>query len=711
MSRSLSRVVAGLVVFAALIVPATLGAVSVAAASPGTWGATQAAYLDGTVCTVGSVTSPLAAWDFGDTPPEFLLASVTSNGVVDSASLPEGGTPGRAVAPVTPGQYGLSAQADVSTLAALISGYGATQGALVARAVLQRSDAANVPNCVADSDAEALVAKAAQVAGPYTVTLTAAATPAKLGTADSLTVKVTSTAGQPVPNAHVDVSATVPLLGSGETTASVVTDSTGVAHEPFTVRDATSSSVTFTANTSVSVGLEAVTVDPASGNYAPAIYADPPSTFSGTLTQPIDNTASPVLVARIPAAGFSLGTSVSFAGDVTGMFGLSGEAKFVVQGPLALDTSTFCSKFTAKSFGAGVPVAASSTIDITGDSRLTTGAWTPTRAGCYLLTSVLNTTNSTPQVSAHGHSAILTVLDTKATLAPAHSVFGAGPIPATVTVTHSYGRAGKVIAHLRGPLSPGTGDCSGSDWSKAPQRTVSAGATKGDGALAVTLASLTKPGCYQVTATLALPLSSTTNAQIQLTDSLPSQVIYVLKPTVSSLAAVTSTVSPGKVKAQVSVVNLFGQAGHVSLQMYQAPAGQLGCRSFDQAKASLVGAGLPVSVPGDGVVTATSAATTKLGCYALVPKLVMDGNPAVSFSGVADSDDIVLAGVGDGVSARPPVATSGESFLGIYVTFGIFLALVVGTAVGVVRFVLSRRDGDEPGPDLTLLSDDGLTTA
>ncbi len=254
---------------------------SVQAATPGTWGASDAAYLDGTVCTSGTTTSPLAAWDFGDTPPEFLLTSVSSDGFHDSASLPESGTPGRVVTPVSPAEYGFDSVAQISTYATLVNRYGSDQGALVAEAILDTSDPANAPTCAGST--QSLVASAAALAGPYVLSLSGPSGVAP-GSANSVSVRVVNSTGAAVPGVSVTFTSSEPVLGSAATSAVATTNSAGTAKVSVTApAHTTISTLDIQASAQASVGLEAVTVDPSIGGlttYASAVYADPPTTYS-----------------------------------------------------------------------------------------------------------------------------------------------------------------------------------------------------------------------------------------------------------------------------------------------------------------------------------------------------------------------------------------------------------------------------------------------
>lgn len=660
----------------------------------------QASYVDGQVCTSGATTSPLAAWDFGDNGLDFLLTPVTSDGLTDSALLPEQGSPGRVTTPITTGEYGLASQTDIDTYAALISIFGSRpdpDAALTAKAILDAAGTGPVPSCVSAAAAQALVGQARRLAGPYTVTATAATSPAAAGAADALTVHVASSSNQPVPDTAVVLTSPVPIFANGTSSLTVHTDAAGSARVPFTVpQDNTISSVSITATASVSVGLEAVTANGAGGHqYASAVFADPPTPFTANTTVAVNQGASPVLTSRLSSTAVSVGAQVPLSQQLTGMFGHAGEVTFSILGPLKFDAAKMCAGFSPQSF-AGTPVAAKSTLNVIGDSQLTGGNWQPTTVGCYLLQSQVVTSNATPQATARGPQLVLTVLDTTAAATPQHTVVGVHtPLTETVQLAHTYHRPGNIATNVLGPLTPGNGDCQNADWSKAKVAASAPTKTTGDGSYTISTPALAATGCYELQSALELAVDSRTTAHIPLTAPPSSSVFYVLAPTVIAAADATSVVSPATVRTSVTVLNSYGQPGHISIQMLQVPADEFGCRRANFAGAAMVGSGAAVPIKGDGEVTAVSGATAALGCYALVPKLVMDNNPAVTVTGTPNSDNAVLAGVGLAPPTPRARATVGHSLLGTYLTFGIFLLILMLTAFGVFRYVTVAGANEE----------------
>ena len=153
--------------------------------------------------------------------------------------------------------------------------------------------------------------------------------------------------------------------------------------------------------------------------------------------------------------------------------------------------------------------AAKSNLSVVGDSTVTGGNWQPSTVGCYLLQSQVVTTNATPQATVNGPQLVLTVLDTVAAATPQHIVLGPGStISESVLVSNSYQRPGALSSRVLGPLTPGSGDCTTADWSKAKSTAIAATKTAGDGTYTITSAGLAKAGCYQLQSTLLLAVDS-----------------------------------------------------------------------------------------------------------------------------------------------------------------------------------------------------------
>lgn len=677
-----------------------------ARAAGGTWGARGYQYVGGVVCHAGAVSSPLASWDFGDGGLDFLADAVRSNGLTDSAALPTQSTPGRFASPVIPGQYGFGSDADIATYAELLARWGRSRPAEVARGVLDRTDPGRVPNCVDAGAAESLVASAAERAGPYTLSLSNATSPAVLGARNAITVHVTGSSGAPAAGVHVELDADADVFGSDATTT-VTTGADGTATAPFVApRGLAAESIGFQAIASVPIGLEAVTVVSGGGQrYATALYADSAQTFTGQRSVPIDATADPHIrlssssTAGVEQAPIDLGVVVS------GMRGHSGQAQVQVSGPAPLDAKTLCGSGAAASDAVAYT---SPLIEVVGDQTVDAGTWTPAHAGCYRVQAKLATSDAVPEARADSGAVTVTVLDSTATFTTQHTVISPGAVSGSLAIAHSHGLGGTATLLVRGPATPHSGDCSSVDWSKQPARTVAGKPVRGDHKYAVRTSAITAPGCYLVAGTVGLPVPGGI-ARVPIRLASTDGLLYLLHPSLTLTADRIWSESPNPVATHVVVTGTYGQAGTLRVEMLHAPPGSRGCRDVSFAGADADGAGPNVPVKGDGSYAVTSGPTPHNGCYSLVPSVTMTANPAVRAVGRAGAaGSVITAGlpVSDvGLGPHPdPKSLESPSGLALWPTLlGYFLiALAI---MGVVLKVANdaRNAKRKPTPGLHLL--------
>lgn len=678
-----------------------LGA-SPAHASGGTWGVAQVPYSDGVVCHNGPVTMPLAAWDFGDGSPDFLLTEVSSNGVTDSAQLPQAGAPGRLVTPLKAGQYGLS-DSDIATYAALLSRYGAHHGADTALAVLQRTDPAHVPDCGSTSDASGLLAQATAQAGPYRITVRTAHRPAILAAPNQVTVQVTGATGAPASGVRVELDASEPVFGTS-TTTSVVTGSDGSASAAFTLpAGLPDPQLTFVASAQVAVGLEAVTVPPGFGQpYVPAVFADPPESYSGRTAVPIDQSADPHLTTTLADRAVVTQATVPLTAEVSGMHGHDGQAEITVEGPLPLDKHTLCAQVSATA-RTGTAYQ-SDLVDVRGDGAIRGAQWVPDKPGCYRLTTSITTTDATPETQARSRPVILTVLDTSGTIATSKQVVGTGAVPAVLHLQHAYGLSGTAAVRVRGPQRPGDADCTGLDWSHTRTVATATHDVSGDGSYPAQTGRLTAPGCYLLQGTVQLALPGGGEVAVPLQADADAGVVYVLQPTVALTGDATSAISPGAITAHVVVGGTYGQPGHLRVEMVHAPGGTFGCAAVDYAHGTSVAVGPSVPTSGDGTFVVKSGATPKNGCYTLVPTLVMDANPAIVAKGTpgAPGSTLVAGLNADGPPDAPVKAADGGALFGTsaWVAILVYVALSGAATLLVLHLMREKDEPRRPSPGL-----------
>ena len=207
---------------------------------------------------------------------------------------------------------------------------------------------------------------------------------------------------------------------------------------------------------------------------------------------PVDLTADPHIALSLPADTVVTNHAVHLGAQVSGMRGHTGEAHITASGPEPLDKSSLCANVAT---GADLETAYDSgDIDISADDSVTANTWTPTKPGCYVVRSHIETTNAVPPAQAQGQTFVVTVLDSTSTLSTAHTLIGSRLAVAKVHLDHSYGLSGTAHVRVRGPLHPAGNDCSTMDWSKAPTAATAAGPVRGDGDYSVPIRQRHRPG-------------------------------------------------------------------------------------------------------------------------------------------------------------------------------------------------------------------------
>jgi hypothetical protein len=634
-----------------------------ASAAGGTWGAGSYRFADGIVCRSGATTSPLAAWTVTGGHRAYLTRSVVSNGRLDSAAppVPSAGTP-LPPTPVSPGPE-FAVAGDIAAVAYLVS-HGGDAAANVAAAVLSQTDPNPAPSCADTGTAAALLAQARRLAGPYQVRVAGPSTPVRPGARVTVTATVRTSAGEPVPGAQVSFGAG----GASVSQDSVTTDANGVASDEVVPTTTSASSVDVTATTAVPVGLYEATISATpsftnpTGASVPAVYAAPPSRFSGSTTLVLDQAAHPVVRTTLPSQLFSVDAPFVPSADVSGLNGHSADVDFDLRGPLPLHDRTLCAGIAPSSWNASaVHVASTSSVPTTGDGAVRGGALTPTRTGCYAVKVTVATTDATPAVVRTAPLTVVGVLDTairpgdqQPAIATPNSAKTFG---GTLAVSHTHGLTGGVLTTLLGPIRPQDGDCTADapGWAKAPRHSVPArvrpeqgrgSAVTHAGTYRYTVAAPTAEGCYRLRPQLSLTGPNGARLLVAPDSDRPA---YVLHPTVSATVARTWAVSPEAVPVQVEVDGLYGLAAQVHVSMYVAPAVPAGCAHASFAAATPAGNGPDVAVPArPGIVSvaAQSGPTPHQGCYAVVPEVVLAADPHVRIAGdVGAPGSTLIAGV------------------------------------------------------------------
>jgi len=680
-----------------------------AAAAGGTWGAGHYRYADGRVCAEGGRTSPLAAWTVDGGHRAYLTQAVTSDGHTDSAvpPIPGAGT-AQPAAPVTAGGQ-FAADADVAAVAYLLAGGG--DAAQLAADVLAQTDPSALPSCADPNASFSALSRARQLAGPYQVAVTAPSGKLQPGAAGPVSATVHAQSGAPVPNARVTFSSPDATPES----VSAVTDATGTAQAQLRIRAGAPAAVNLTATTSVVTGLLEATViatpsvtNP-TGASVSAVYPAPPSPYSAQASVAVDQTAHPVVSSALGSRLAAVDNGFVPRARVRGLNGHAADVTFDLLGPRPLKDGRQCAGIDASAWK-GMNVATTSNTTVTGDGPVTGGSLTPGAAGCYALRTTVATVDATPAAVKVAPLVVVTVVDTTLSRADDQPAVTtprtAGPITGQLNVGNLHGLHGTVQVSFTGPIDPADGDC-GPDapgWSKAPHHSSAATVQAVDGRSAKVTAdgryeySVPAPsavGCYH--AQPALVLTDADGQRLTLATS-DSRDAYVLDPSISAAVRQTWSVTPDPVPVSVEVSGLFGLAAHVHVAMYSAAANEGGCAQASFSSATHAGDGPDVDLPArPGIVSvlAESGPTTKQGCYAVVPELVLTANPRVRVSApVGGPDTTLIAGIDPDTRIRP-TAQHGDPGTPLgFVIAGCVLAGLLALAIVRVGFV-AWRDRDE----------------
>jgi hypothetical protein len=709
-----------------------------ASAASGTWGAGHYHYADGRVCHNGPSSEPLAAWTVSGGHRAYLTRTVSSTGAVDSAAppVPSAGRPEPAVA-VSPGSEFADAE-DIAATAYLLSHGG--DPATIAAAVLAQTDPGRVPSCVSPGAASAELASARAHSGPYEIHVTVPTGKVRIGQAVTVTVTVTRATGQPAP----DVSVTVSVPGAND--AHAVTDAGGTARIPVTVTSATADTLPVTATAAASVGLREAGITARrsetnpSGASVPAVFAAPPTSFSGQGVLAVDRTAHPAVETQVPSHLVRTGAAFAPTGVVSGLNGHRASVAFDLLGPLALKNKTLCPGIDAADWKVQqTHVAATVSVGLTGDGTAAPHTSAPARPGCYALRTTVSTTDGAPAVTKRSLATVVAVLDasvrnadsTPAIFAPTSG--RSGRLSGALQVGNTYGLAATVATRLVGPIKPADGDCSAAAgaWRDAPSdrlpadvsgRTDSSAAAKtvsGPGGYRFTAAAPDGVGCYRARPVLVLTGPGGDTLSLAAPGYTP---VYVVHPTVTATVRRTWSVSPAPVPVQVSVEGLYGLAAHVHTRMYVVPPDPAGCNeaTFNGARPAGRGPAAPVpAAKGTVTVDVRSGPTPSIGCYAVVPEVTVDANPAVTVAGrLGSAGSTLIAGVDPDQQTRTVAkhskAGTDASFIIAMSALGAAL-LVIAARVALIawrgRYWPTDEDGaigpPVPPAGIGLVADDG----
>jgi hypothetical protein len=282
---------------------------------------------------------------------------------------------------------------------------------------------------------------------------------------------------------------------------------------------------------------------------------------------------------------------------------------------------------------------------------------TLTRPGCYVVSSVITTSDAIPNVRRAGDSAVIAVAPVHVRVSPAgHGVALAGPVTARVSVAGTTtARLSGVTATLLGPRPSDDGSCDAISF-PARGRPLTATATHA-GVRLTSQGAVTATGCYgfQVAGTVDIPLLGSA----PLTWSRPvAATSLVLSPAVSvddlSSSAVTTG---GQLSADVTVSGSWTQPGTLRLELRHLPYNWQGCFDRDWTSATATGTpGPPVATHGDGTYRVPTSAVPSSGCWTVVPVLTLNRNPRISVTDSAPIDPTTAA-----TALRPAASPVGQN--------------------------------------------------
>jgi len=260
-----------------------------------------------------------------------------------------------------------------------------------------------------------------------------------------------------------------------------------------------------------------------------------------------------------------------------------------------------------------------------------------------------------------------------------------------------------------GPVLPAYNShdgCASINWAGAPSAiTVANVPTTGDGVYPITSSPTSGPGCYQVRGNASMTVAGLGSVAVPFTGisgdgaSSAGATILALAPTLTTTLPVTSVVSPASVSTKVSVEGTFGQPAHVTVDLMYVPMDPFGCDHADFTHATLLDTGDSTAVAGDGTYDVATGATSKLGCYAPVERLVLDSNQTVTATSViAAQYTIFMAGIDPTVATKLaalgiPMDTDNDNgqVITTLIVFA-FLLLLSTVAVSVIGAYARRRE-------------------
>lgn len=228
--------------------------------------------------------------------------------------------------------------------------------------------------------------------------------------------------------------------------------------------------------------------------------------------------ATPTLATSTSDATVPPHTGISDSVTVTGTGGNPGSVAWQLVGPVA-PVSGACTKVD----WSGAPVVSTGTVPTSGDGTVTTGPVTLTAVGCYSWSDTLTPaapgafpTPPTIQPGAAHEVTLLSLLTPTITTHAASSANGSGRAVHDVITLSGTGLGttpdsptqASLDWTLHGPVAPVKGSCAGVSWSGALTADHGALTVTRDGQYSTPDTTLTAPGCYSYSESLAATADS-----------------------------------------------------------------------------------------------------------------------------------------------------------------------------------------------------------
>lgn len=343
----------------------------------------------------------------------------------------------------------------------------------------------------------------------------------------------------------------------------------------------------------------------------------------------------------------------------------------------------------------GAPVAASGSVDITGDGPVTVGPATLGGGGCYSWGETLSSTNpqrpyqATSDPGQANESTIVThyppsvvttaelTIDDQGTRTlhdhvAVSDIPAAAPAPTPLTWT------------LFGPVAPSADrSCAGQDWSGASVAFTGSVVVTGNGTYDTPGEVLSTPGCYSYA--VSLPATADSPA-VSEAAGLPGETVLIAEPEIITATSADVAALWSSSADTVTITGTEGGTGSLAWSLV-GPVDPVNdtCATVNWIGAATVASG-SLAVTGDGTYTTDQVETTAPGCYSWTevltsatfpsPTTVDPGAPQESFlvervtptmvttaalttaPALTVSDSVTVSGTGVGSNSGAPTSNA-----------------------------------------------------